>query len=984
MSSVSPKVLSRVALLLGSGLWFCVILSWSQETRAYPRSVHLVLDDGWQGALETIPESFNVIPLSELDPDALVASLAGGDGLVWLAGPAEVPAELWVGAFTPSESPVKVTVSDSAPLIGAVASDEEVRALSAYIRPPKQMPYHNLDEEMRAHFLPILEARDRFGQVIGYPGVLMQHFAPSSVRRRFAGSECFFFFLQPPKEEKSRQRWSEMLEAVARRFGSGIQIVSVETDYASYPVGERVQVRARIKNRTEVARAAEIRFSVRAPGQSEFRLVVSQRRVSDAAGVSEAVCDFIPEGHPGLWTVQVEAAADPVQADMLALEGHPAPIDRRQVGFVQLDGPLKTPGIVEIEGPTLLIEGRKDFWAGTHYYPSSSWWEWLWRDFRPLIADRDLAGMRKTGYRIVRIWVDPVFDETTLRAMDAAVYLAASHGIVLDVCLFTQWTSKIGFENKDGSQIRMELTGPDDFNVFGISFRRLELQREYVSVLARRWHRAGNVIYNLSNETYVRDPEPEQMDPEARSWQGIPEQPGILRDTLLFRRWAREITEALRRAGATQPVMPGYLFSLAGGGDSYLANRDGELASWHGYVPLAEIGTTVAYFDPACTARPLVLEEFGTVGWNDPAHYDGAAHQALAAGAAAALSYEWGVSWLAREMSFYPTPLRRILDRPADPRRFEPVIPLAKKWSRRGVGLHPAPSGFTYGSIYHGTPFPAEAAVALGRMGLVGEGLGRVNRPERTYLVVPGYFGGNRSGIEAISETLRQLWAEKILFGILQEDCLSRLAQDARVLICPAGVTSAESRAQLDTLRESGVEVHFGDDWRGSSRLERVSVTPGDGIELLARQTSRGTLYALMSEQQIDQVEMVLKSERLTFGLDRYALVLDGPFGIEMIEASGKVSINRAPFCEIRSARAILDSPGAPLVRSKRVRAVVTQPCEIHFSRKVRALKVVNPRDLTALAVVSQERGDGRTVAVDDQMSRYIIQVELLDKEQAK
>ena len=717
----------------------------SQEV-SKTRSLHLVLSAEWQRVLgNSVPDTFKTVPFPDLDPDALVAALAEGDSLIWLGDPSRVPEDLWVGYFTPSQSPVEVRTSPSSPLIGTFSAREKTPALSAYIRPPKEMPYHNLDEEPRADFLPLLEARDRFGQVIGYPGVLMHHFAPSSVRRRFAGSECFFFFLQPPEGEAGRKAWAEMLRAIAHRFAGGIQLASVETDYASYQAGERVRVRAQVKNLNENARATEIRFSVRAPGERQFRSLVSQRRVPEGVGVSEAVCDFRPQNQPGLWTVRVEAAVDVGQAEMLALEGHPVPIDRRQVGFVQLDGPLKTPGIVGAEGPALLIDGRSDFWVGTHYYPSSSWWDWLWRDFRPLTADRDLAAMRQTGYRIIRIWVDPVLDPTSLRAMDAAIYLAARHGIVLDVCLFTQWTSLVGFERRDGSQVRIELAGPDDFNVYGISFRRLELQREYVQVLAHRWRQAGNLIYNLANETYVRDPDPEQMDPEARDWQGIPEEAGVLRDTLLFRRWAREMTVALRQSGAAQPVMPGYLFSLAGGGDSYLANRDSEFASWHGYVPLAEIGNTVSYFDPACTSRPLVLEEFGTVGWNDPVHYDGAAHQALAAGAAAAMSYEWGVSWLARELGFHPTPLRRILDRTADPRWFKPAIPLAKKWSRRGVGLHPAPSGFTYGSAYHGTPFPAEAAVALGRMGLIGEGLGRVNQPEWIYLVVPAYFGGKEA-----------------------------------------------------------------------------------------------------------------------------------------------------------------------------------------------------------------------------------------------
>lgn len=84
---------------------------------------------------------------------------------------------------------------------------------------------------------------------------------------------------------------------------------------------------------------------------------------------------------------------------------------------------------MNINGTSLRLDGRDEFWVGTNYYPSISWWDWLWRDFRPLKAAEDLTAMRHTGYRIVRIWLDPVLDEQSLRAADAAVYLAAQQGI---------------------------------------------------------------------------------------------------------------------------------------------------------------------------------------------------------------------------------------------------------------------------------------------------------------------------------------------------------------------------------------------------------------------------------------------------------------------------------------------------------------------------------------------------------------------------
>ncbi len=66
-----------------------------------------------------------------------------------------------------------------------------------------------------------------------------------------------------------------------------------------------------------------------------------------------------------------------------------------------------------------------------------------------------------------------------------------------------------------------------------------------------------------------------------------------------------------RQAGGTQPVMPGYLFSTLGGGDNYLGNRDGEIESWHNYGNPESTGLTLAYVDPTCSQRPMILERFG-------------------------------------------------------------------------------------------------------------------------------------------------------------------------------------------------------------------------------------------------------------------------------------------------------------------------------------------------------------------------------------
>jgi hypothetical protein len=374
----------------------------------------------------------------------------------------------------------------------------------------------------------------------------------------------------------------------------------------------------------------------------------------------------------------------------------------------------------------------------------------------------DFAAMRRTGYRLVRNWIDPVLDEQSLRAMDAAIYLAAQNGIVLELCAFTinQWVRTIGFERENGEHVSVKFS-PDSNMEF--SFQNMALQREFLQVLAKRWRGEGNLIYNLSNEPRVKAPDPALMDKEVTQWKSIPKEDGILRDSLLFRRWAKEMTAAIRQAGGTQAVIAG----LLAGGDNYLGNRDSQLGVLHLYASPEWTGKALAYLDPACSGRPLLLEEFGARNvWNDEKQFDGAAHYALAVGAAGAMSYEWGISWLAPELNFWP-PLDKTLLRHG---RLEGLRrDGASLW--RVAGIFPAPSGFNWGSIYHGTPFPAAAAVALGRLGRMGQGLGRALRSERVYLVVPKAFDwAGKAGGEATYKAIKNLWQEKVVFGIWQED----------------------------------------------------------------------------------------------------------------------------------------------------------------------------------------------------------------------
>jgi hypothetical protein len=697
------------------------------------------------------------------------------------------------------------------------------------------------------------------------------------------------------------------------------------------------------------------------------------RRVPESGSDTMATCDFRPDARSGMWTIRMEILQDVARAELLAVGGTPVVIDRRELGFMVLEQSLKTAPLIEFKGPSIVIDGEEGFWTGTHYYPSTSWWEWVWREFQPQKAAEDLAAIRRVGYRIVRVWVDPVIDETVLRAMDVAVYLAAQNGIVLDICIFTQWARKMGFERPSGEHVLFDYRGPRDFNVISFSLRNLDLQREFVGILAQRWKNAGNIIYDLANEVYVKDPDDSQMDKEVSSWKNIPAQKGEIRDTLLFRQWADEMTNAIRKTGAKQATMPGYMFSTMNGGDFYLANVEAPVSPWHCYLGPEQTGLTVQYFDPIAANRPILLEEFGIGKWNDEENYDSNSHYALGGGAAGAMSYEWGISWLARESCYWPLPLREAsLDKDPDPRWFSPYLDLDKTWQERGVGLCPTPSGTGYGSIYHGTIFPAAAAVALGRLGIMGSGLHRVKSKERVYVVIPS---SKLEALDRVRNMLKALWSAKAVFGIWQESNLSDLPDSAKAVICPYPLSQA-SESSLQALRSRGVQIFDGTDgWKSCSVLERVSVDPGDQIDLLSRRTSKGLLFTLHAKKPQKQVTVSYNGVSVTVDVNDFGIVHLTPGGISLLEGGGEIKINDHLLCAVEGGRVIMsteDDKG--LLHALSIKLIVIGPTRIAFERTIASIALGDGSHSKPF-LIRLGGIPGKELVIDDQLAKYTIHV---------
>lgn len=939
----------------------------------------LVLDPSLRGALSArIPSSFEVESTQDVSREKVVAQVASGGGLVWIGSLDRVPPELWTGSFRPAATLLSILPAPDSLLPLPSLTFRKAVVSSVYIRPNKELPVHNVDEEPRADLIPILTAADRFGRTIGYPGALMRYYAPSLVGHRFAGSDCFYFAFAHPADAMSADGWTTLLEGLAKHFESRLQLTRIKTNYASYRTGERVQIRARVANRRDEAVSVELHFSVKKPGESRFHEIAIERRVPDGHDVSEAIADLVAGDAPGLWTVRVEIWQDRQHAMEPGILGNPAPVERRDIGFVVVGSSLQTRSIVNVQGTAISIDGRKGFWSGTNYYPSSSWWEWLWRDFRPLQASEDFASMRRTGYRIVRVWVDPDLDEESMRGMDAAVYLAAQQGIVLDVCVFTQWVRFLSFERPDGSQLRFDYRDSRDFNIYGVSFRNIGLQQQYIATLGARWKSVGNIIYDLANETYIKDPSADQIDPTLLKNNAIPTQLGTMRDSLLFRAWAKAMTEAIRKAGGSQIAMSGYMFSTQNGGDNYVGNRESPIEPWHSYAPLETTEATTLYESPASSHRPMLLEEFGIAGWNSSSHFDAMTHAALAAGADAAMSYEWGVRWLTSEIPYSAQPLRDALNAPADARSFAAVRDLVKDWPAKATGISVSPSGLTYGSIYTGTPFPAAAAVAVGRLGRMGAGMEPGPSQTNLYVVVPSAPQSTSEAIKKTEQVIGQLKANHVVFAMLQQDCLDAIPASARMLVVPVPL-DAKGEARLAALRGSGISVvegkgdAAGNPWLSSADVERVAFTPAS-IHVLTRQVAGGRLYALQSPAPVSSASLSLKDGvQLRLGLDGFAEVRQKGDAIDWIEASGNVVRDGSALFSVAKGRAIVATQdGQDIASARSVRVLATEPTEIHFPRKISSVALFEEGKAAPRSV--ERPKDGTVLKIDDEMVSYVVE----------
>jgi len=846
-------------------------------------SVHLVAP---QALLAELPEAARArahcVPVEDLD-DArwapIEAALAGGDSLIAVGlGALGRLRHLWVDAYEVRGSQLRACAPEALPLPRVDWSDAACRGIS--IRPDTLNAYFGTDEMPRVDLVPLVEAADGCGPACAYPAVWLKHFAASLVGGRFAGSNWYLFAFEDPLRAASAQSWANLIDALCDHAEAQLSIAHLETHYACCRPDETVLVQVGVANRSERVEAVRLELTAVSPSGTR-RTSRAIRRCLNGHEEVTVPWEFVAGDEAGPWRVQAELHREDRFAYGAARREGSQVVERASCGFVV--APKHAQGFARpaIDGRRLTVGDSDGFLAGTHYYPSSSWWDWAWRGFRPERAERDLAEMARLGYRLVRVWVDPELDEQALRGLEAWLYLSGARGIVSIVCVFTQWARDLAYPDGD-QMVSFEFMGPADTNVYSVQLTNIEHQRRYLGVLAKRWRHLPNIIWNLSNEAYIVDPDPDQMDPH--NFGDVEPKRGPLAGAALFNRWADLMTEAVRANGAHQPILRGYGF--VNGGDCYLQNRDGDLLTWHHYAPADIAGPCLTFALPGSLGKPLLMEEFGIPTLDEDerlAHYEGIACWAAAMGAAGACSYEWGVSWLTRELPYVATPLKdSCLFEEPDPRWMAGQIEYSKSWPMGSMGLCPWAASFSYGSNRPCTPFATPAAEALGEVAQFCTGIGPPVGMAPVLLVVPMEWAqfvplsGYQRVLDPTWQAVHKLAAAHVPFSVIQEDQLPSFdGRPKAVVFAASQAVRPKTQAELGRLRERGAAVCIGSvdahiEALAPYAMDVVSDAP---VWCVRRGTRHGSLYMVFAPETPARVSLTENGASVELEVRRYALV---------------------------------------------------------------------------------------------------------------
>jgi len=270
---------------------------------------------------------------------------------------------------------------------------------------------------LKARWVPILDARDRYGRIRGTGLAVMQHFGGDYPGSSWAYSGIDSLDLFP----RADPRAAGLFAAVLRRLAAGAFLFEAQARYACMRPGEDAEPTVSIGNVSDEDRDMFLHLSVRA-GE---RIVAEQETTVHVAAHRSSTATMS-------WVVPEGADLNLCVLDFSVGIGDEV-LDRLQAGVVVWNPEVLARGSKVAYRDGMMSIGRgPEFLLGTQIY----WGNSTITGTDPLRWDRQYAEMADSGIRVARSFMampsgPAPTDEAMWRRDDALLQLAQSHGIAL-------------------------------------------------------------------------------------------------------------------------------------------------------------------------------------------------------------------------------------------------------------------------------------------------------------------------------------------------------------------------------------------------------------------------------------------------------------------------------------------------------------------------------------------------------------------------
>ena len=937
-----------------------------------------------------------------------IRRISNGDSFIFIGVKGlEKLKELWIDTYESEDKPVTdLRINSKHSMLNINVDFGKGRCRYAYLRPEKTYLCHGVDEEIRADIYPVIEAIGRYGNLVGYPGVMIRNYANSLVEGRFKGSSWYVFLFENYDDILSIEDWNLTLSEIIDYDKEKCFISRLCTEYPMYKKDEKVKLECTVLNLRKEIEMTTVKFEI----IDENGISVKEiGEIGRCININEEMCisyDWYPKGNENLYRIRASLFRQDRNKYGIERETDIKLIDTNEY-IVIMEDDSNEEQFFEIEGSGINIQGNKGFFFGTNYFPSSCFHDWTFRDIRIDKVYSDILNMKMYGMKIVRIFVDPVLDEEFLRGLEACIELCSRNGITIIITIFTSWSRWLEINTKSIKSKKEAMDFKNDALV-GLYLKNIEFQKNYIAAMAERFKDKKNIIWNITNEFSIMNPDDTQVDP---SWMNDTyknlDRPAS--NTEIFKQWADKMVDAIKTSGSSQLIILGMAFDT--GVDNYLSTKDAEIVSWHTYESIVTSAKTTLYNDVSCINKPMFVEEFGSrqngsdgfqegvftgeVDWDKAEknylvrRYDDQLHYFLGTGAAGACSYEWGVSWLIRYLPFIAPPRKynnEIEKEKLDPNIQGGLYDYSSTWKKGGIGTCPWAASFEFGMNYSCTPCPSPTLNLFKKYSYAWNELDYDPQPQKTYLVIPIEFSdfipqeGYKRRVDVLFKAIENLWRNGIVFGVWQEDELEHLPVKIKTIIFPnENKIRPETRNGLKKLERNGVKVYTGEDfsWEKDNDIERVPFTASCDVQLLIREGKESKTYIIKNlQKELHEIKLQLSNIDVEIQLSGFGLLQVKSGNVVMAESEGKVLIGGELIADSKGIKYIIKSiDGKGLRYSDKILIIARGALKLKVNKRFVKAKVLGDIGETLDTIIPEQLKDSNLFEIDGDMADFFIEL---------